>query len=232
MHMKILTLIENRCERDDLIAEHGLSLYIEKDNKKILLDTGESGKFIENAKTMGININDIDILVLSHGHYDHVGGVEKFLNENSKAKVYLKSAVKEECYAKRLGISKYIGIDKNILKEHFHRLVFVDKLSEIDKDIFIITDIVKEYSLPEGNKYLYIKENGELKKDDFKHELILVIKEKNGLVMFTGCAHSGILNMIKSVKNNFPKEHIKAVLGGFHLMVIPEQIFLVWIKRI
>ena len=84
--MRIITLIENVINSGNLQAEHGLSLYIETDKQKILFDTGQSDMFIQNAHKLGVNIEDIDSLVLSHGHYDHTGGLYTFLEKNSKAK--------------------------------------------------------------------------------------------------------------------------------------------------
>lgn len=220
--MKITALMENTCDGKDLLIEHGLSLYIESKDKKILLDTGSSGNFVKNAERLGINISDIDIAVISHGHYDHGGGLLAFLNANSKGKVYLKSNASRDYYAGKLGLYKYIGIDKNVFDKYLDRLVFVDTLQEIHDNIFIITDIVKEYPMPEGNKNLYKKEENKYIKDDFSHELILVIREENEIVAFTGCSHSGIMNMIKTIKNTFSNEHIRAIIGGFHLMIMPS----------
>ncbi len=91
--MKITTLIENLVYKRGLFSEHGLSIYIETSNKKILFDTGQSGLFLENAKTLGISIDEIDAVVLSHGHYDHTGGLYLFLEKNSKAKIYAKRGI-------------------------------------------------------------------------------------------------------------------------------------------
>ena len=88
--MKIVTLIENLANRSGLIAEHGLSFYIETDKSKIIFDTGQSSLFLNNAKKLNINIEDVDALVLSHGHFDHTGGLYPFLEANKKAKIFCK----------------------------------------------------------------------------------------------------------------------------------------------
>lgn len=218
--MKVVTLIENTVQDSGLLKEHGLSLYVEKDNKKILIDTGKTGKFIENAKKLNIDIKDIDIVILSHGHYDHGGGLIDFFKINNKAKIYLKRETKEDMYSCYDEKKRYIGVDKFIYKIYKDRLNFIDEFTEIHEDIFIITDIKKEYATPQGNENLYIRNGKRYEKDNFKHELILVIKEQSGITIFTGCAHSGILNMIKTVKGVFKKEKIKAIIGGFHLMIM------------
>ncbi|WP_027624268.1 MBL fold metallo-hydrolase [Clostridium lundense] len=221
--MKVVVLMENICDREELEVEHGLSLYIESEDKKILLDTGSSGKFVKNAERLGINLSKVDMAILSHGHYDHVGGLLDFFNVNDKAKIYLKTDACKDYYAGKLGLYKYIGIDKTVLDKYMDRLVLVDKLQEIHKNMFIITDLIKEYPMPEGNKSLYKKEGNKYVKDDFNHELMLVIREVDGIVTFTGCSHNGIMNMIKTAKYTFKDEHIKAIVGGFHLMTVPSR---------
>ncbi|MBV1819238.1 MBL fold metallo-hydrolase [Clostridium cochlearium] len=218
--MKVVTLIENTSKDNDLFKEHGLSLYIEKGNKKILMDIGKSNKVIENAKKLNVDIEDIDMVILSHGHYDHGGGLLDFLKINRKAKVYLKKETKQDMYSCYGENKRYIGLDKSIFEDYSHRLIFIDKFTEIYKDVFIITDIKKEDTMPQGNQSLYIKNGETYENDNFQHELILAIREEEGIVIFTGCAHSGILNMIKTVKKIFQEEKIKAIVGGFHLMIM------------
>lgn len=110
--MKIITLIENVVNNGNLLAEHGLSLYITTNNRKILFDTGQSGLFIQNAEKLGIDIADVDILVLSHGHYDHTGGLQAFLEINYKATVLAK---KDIFFPKYSGKTRYIGMNSSDL---------------------------------------------------------------------------------------------------------------------
>lgn len=225
--MKITTLIENKINDSvNLKSEHGLCLYIEKDGNHILFDTGKSNKFIENAKKLGIDIKDIDIVVISHGHHDHGGGLLAFLKENNKAKVYMKRTNLDEYYFKFMFFNAKVGIDKNMFKEYSSRINYIEDFTEILKDIYIITKIDKKHPTPEGNKYLFAKEKGEYVRDKFDHELIMVIKESGGISIFTGCSHNGTANMIETVRNTFAKEKVKALIGGFHLIRIPILNFL------
>ncbi|WP_315116019.1 MBL fold metallo-hydrolase [uncultured Clostridium sp.] len=222
--MKVIALMENTKVGEDLTCEHGLCLYIEFGDRKILLDTGCSGSFVSNGEKLGVNIQEVDMTVLSHGHFDHGGGLLAFFSSNNLGKVYLKKKALKDYYSDRNGKKAYIGINKDVAEDNLHRLQFVDEFTQIDKNIFIVTDILKEYPLPQGNDNLYKEEKcGEEKtrfiKDDFQHELILVFKAEDGLVIFTGCAHNGIINIIKTVKSLFPEENIKGIVGGFHLMV-------------
>jgi 7,8-dihydropterin-6-yl-methyl-4-(beta-D-ribofuranosyl)aminobenzene 5'-phosphate synthase len=222
--MKITVLIENSeaQDRPDLEAEFGLSLHIEIQGSRVLFDTGSSGAFVRNARRMGIDLADVDCAVLSHHHFDHGGGLAAFLEHNRRAAIYLKHPVDGDPYARVLGlVSRYIGIDNDLLKSHAARLMFVDRVTEIAPGIKLFPDIDRTHPSPEGNRYLYLRKPGGWERDTFDHELILAAEEADGVVVLTGCSHSGILNMIKTVSDRFPGRPIKAVTGGFHLLGIP-----------
>lgn len=220
--MKVITLMENTKESSrDLICEHGLSIYIEMKDKRILFDTGRSNKFIINADNLGINLEEIDAAILSHGHSDHGGGLMSFLNINHKAKVYAKKGVNQEYYFKTMLFRKNVSINKKVFNKYLHRINYIDKFTEIIDNVYIITDIEKPYEIPKGNKYLFAREGEKVIRDKFQHELIMVIREENELIVFTGCSHNGMANMIETVRNRFPNLKIKAVIGGFHLVKMP-----------
>ncbi len=223
--MKVVALIENtKLEgRGDLVAEHGLSLYIECNNKCVLFDTGASETFEQNARKLSINLRDVDVLVISHHHFDHGGGLARFLEVNHKAKVYLRKSGEEDFYFRVPGIlSRYIGLDQKLLEKQADRIEFIDRFTEILPDVYILTAIPPQYALPKGNRRLFVKRGKTFCLDSFEHELIMVQKEGDELVVFTGCAHNGILNMVCAVTRQFPGVPIKAVFGGFHLMGLPK----------
>jgi len=132
--MKVTTLVENLTYKSGLLAEHGLSFYIETESKKILFDTGQSDVFVRNAQALGIDLTEVDAVVISHGHYDHAGGLNTFLRLNQKAKVYLKRAALADKYH---GTSRYIGAAVNSSLAS-GRIVFVDDQLELDRGLFII----------------------------------------------------------------------------------------------
>lgn len=220
--MKVITLIENTKDSSkNLTSEHGLSMYIETNGKRILFDTGRTNNFIVNAKKLGIDLGQIDATIISHGHGDHGGGLLSFLKINDKAKVYAKRYVDEDYYFRTMLFSKSVRINKEVFRQYPNRFEYVDKFTEIIDNIYIVSDIEKPYEAPEGNKYLFVRDRNKVVRDTFQHELIMVVKENNELIIFTGCSHNGTANMIETVQNRFPNLKIKAIIGGFHLVRMP-----------
>ncbi|MFA9397843.1 MAG: MBL fold metallo-hydrolase [Clostridiaceae bacterium] len=215
--MKIQSLIENTRLDKNLISEHGLSLYFELGYKKYLLDTGASGNFIKNAEILNIDLKNLDAIFISHNHYDHIGGLEKLFEINNSAKVYIKEQAKKDYY-KKLPIGKdYIGGDKKLFETYKNRFVFIDNNINIDSNIEIYSNEVQDKKYFCQDKSLCILEKRILIDDDFKHELFLIIKEKDGLVILSSCSHNGIVNIIATVKNKYPEMPIKAIVAGFHM---------------
>lgn len=209
--MRIVTLIENLVYKPGLVAEHGLSLYIETENKRILFDTGQSGLFLQNAQKLGINIEDIDTLVLSHGHYDHTGGLYPFLEKNSKAKGYTKKNIFTPKYH---GHNRFIGTiyDETKLK---NRLVYIDTITEIAENVFIMPDINIYNPTDTHFKGLMIKQGNEFITDEFNDELFIVIKQNEQINIITACSHRGITNICTTATEYF-KLPVGLILGGFH----------------
>lgn len=222
--MKVTCLVENTClpDRTDLQPEHGLSLSILTGGRQTLFDTGISGKFIPNAVRLGVDIAQTDLAVISHHHYDHGGGLAAFLKANPGAMVYLRQSKTENFFFRIFGpLKEPIGIDGNLLKDHSDRFTLIDEFTEIVPGVFIITRIGRQHPSPKGNKYLFRVDGNTSRPDDFAHELVLVIKESAGLVVFSGCSHSGILNVMDAVVEHFPQQPIKALFGGLHLIGYP-----------
>lgn len=217
--MEITVLLENsKPENSDLNIEHGLSIFIQKDGYNLLFDTGgPEGNAIKNAETMGIDLSKIDAVIISHGHNDHTGGLQKFLQINDKAPVYLKKEAFGLYYSKRPEEMVFIGMDNEIAKKYSERLNFIDKTTENAPGIFLVPQINKNHSIPSCNKVVFMKENGKLINDTFDHELFMVIENNYNLIIFSGCAHSGIKNILNTVKDLFPGKKIEAAIGGFHL---------------
>lgn len=206
--MKITVLTENT-SAVGLPCEHGLSLYIESNGHNILFDFGQSNLFAENAKALGIDLSQVDLAVLSHGHYDHSGGMERFLELNSKAPVYL-SKYAFESHLNAGG--KDISVDIK-LKNH-DRLIFTDGTYPIIESISLHSAQEIPTVIDFGAAGLSTVRGGITIPDDFRHEQYLLIRENGKTVLFSGCAHKGIINIIDHFKPD-------VYIGGFHFMKMP-----------
>jgi 7,8-dihydropterin-6-yl-methyl-4-(beta-D-ribofuranosyl)aminobenzene 5'-phosphate synthase len=222
--MRVTTLVENdRPEtRTDLTEAFGLSLYVETGDARVLFDTGPSPVLVENAEVLGVELAMVQSVVLSHQHYDHGGGLEAFFEVNDSATVFLRDCPVHERTAKVLGVIKRsVGIDAELVERHRDRFQFVSGRREIAPGFHLLTEIGNEHDRPRGNRILYTESDGGLIHDPFDHELVMAVEEHDGLVVFTGCSHSGILNMVDAAIAAFPGVPVKAVFGGFHLIGLP-----------
>lgn len=215
--MKITALIENK-SNSDLLSEHGLAVHIEYNSKNYLLDTGASPQFATNAKTMGIDLAKVDTAFLSHSHYDHSGGYEQFFSVNSGAKVYMQKEAQEECFAKILGIRKYIGIPRGVLSKYKDRIGYVSQSEEIEPGVWLIRHTTKNLAMKAKKDHFYRMVDHKLLPDDLLHEQSLVFVDKDGLVILNSCCHAGVDHIVEEVKELLKDQPIKAVIGGFHLM--------------
>lgn len=211
--MRITSIIENTSNRG-LHVEHGLSLYIVTDGgHRVLFDMGLSGMFVHNAERLGLSIADVDVAVISHGHYDHGGGLKTFFQENSQANVFIhKDAFQPHYSLKETGL-RFIGIDKDWAR--YERLVFCDKQTEISHGMTLFADVQGDCCYPRGNRLLFGPEK--TGNDDFCHEQNLLIEEGKKLVLLAGCAHRGIVNILRKAEEVAGKAPTH-VFAGMHLV--------------
>lgn len=213
--MKIINLVENTPGAPGCGYEHGLSFYIETKKHKLLIDSGASDVFLNNAKILGIDLKEVDTMVLSHGHYDHAGGILAFSEMNSAAKIYLKVSAGEDYYHLKDEGEKYIGIKKEILK--LEQCIFVRGDLKIDDELFLYTDITGGKFPAKGNYKLKRKIGEEFIQDTFNHEQCLVVTQGTQRILLSGCAHSGIINILNRYMDIFHSQP-DIVISGFHLM--------------
>ena len=213
--MLIKTLVENTAISKDFGSEHGLSLYIETKKHKILFDVGASELFLQNAKKLDVNIADVGFLVISHGHYDHGGGLKTFLKENTKAEVFLHRLAFKKYYAIRPNDElDFIGLDEN-LKQNKQIVLTSDRFF-INSGIQVFSNIAQREAHPKSNGGLLKEYKGQTIDDTFAHEQNLVVEEDGKTLLVTGCAHNGIINILEhfhTLKGRMPNY----VIGGFHL---------------
>lgn len=202
--MKITCLVENTCCNDSVECEHGLSLYIETSGLKILFDMGQTELFYENAQKLDVDLSAVDFAVLSHGHYDHGGGLKKFLEINKSAPVYINRYAFEPHYN---GTEKYIGLDIS-LKDN-ERLIFTDDEFKITDGLTLFSCNEKEQKHYLGSFGLNMLVDGKFLTDDFRHEQYLLIKENDRKILISGCSHKGIMDITEWFEPDY-------LIGGFH----------------
>jgi 7,8-dihydropterin-6-yl-methyl-4-(beta-D-ribofuranosyl)aminobenzene 5'-phosphate synthase len=232
--VKLISLIENTSDHG-LAGEHGLSVWMELGGRVYLLDTGASGAYADNARELGLDLSKVRGAFLSHGHYDHAGGVARFLEENDTAKVYLRSSACQGHFVRREdGTLEDIGVHQGLLEGNPQRFVLVDSDVEVEPGVWLLADQVENTrQRAEETGMLCGQNDGTLVPDSFDHEQSVVLEGGDGLVILNSCCHAGVVEIVKSVQRRFPDRKIQAVVGGFHLMasggtdtlgVSPEQV--------
>ena len=217
--IKINVLLENRSIDARYETKHGLSILIEYNGNTILLDTGPDDKFAKNAIRKNIDLKKVNYLFLSHNHNDHTGGLNKFIEINPTANIYLMDTVDNKYYLRLLFFNKYIGL--KLHGNNRSRIIQVTGDLMIDKNIHFLHNTVSAYKKPIINKKLFKQDGSIIVNDTFDHEAILVLEDNNELVLFNSCSHNGILNAIETVKAKIPNKKIKSYVGGLHLFSPP-----------
>ena len=219
--IRLVCLAENTSDNSELHAEHGLSVYVETKKHKILFDLGQSGLFRENAEKLGIDLKKVDTVIISHGHYDHGGGLAELIKINPNAKIYLKSNAFGEYYSNHGSVSKYIGLDSSLAD--YPNIVFTDGELVIDGELTLFSNVTERDFYSSANGSLFMKQNGIFERDRFLHEQNLVINDGNKQVLITGCSHSGIVNIVRRFEAAYKTDSSCDVIGGFHLFDVSAK---------
>ena len=234
--IKISFLVENKTDNPGIIAEHGLSIYIETSGLRILFDAGATNILIQNAEKMGINLADVDLAVVSHGHYDHTGGFPAFCRINDRTPIYIHRDAFRESYSLRGG--RLHGSNDGIRwtaeekAEIDGRLVKTDGPFWITDDICVTGSIVKEKGFIPSERFYYRDEDGNIAEDDMSHEQCLVIRRSGGLYIFSGCSHTGVISAMETAKGLFPGEKIAMLVAGMHLYSAADEVRENVVKRV
>lgn len=225
--MDFKILIDDRSEKDGIDEEHGLSIYIKTNGRRILFDSGASKKFVQNAAKMDVDLKKIDYAVASHGHYDHTGGFPEFCEINHKARLYIHKNAFRRSYVWRDGAfgSVISGIrwTEEEEKELEKRIIYTDEPTEIAENIWISGSIKMGRDFTFTEKFYYKDETGNMVEDDMSHEQCLIVKEDKGIYIFSGCSHRGASSAVKTGKSLFPGEKVLLFAGGMHLVRATEE---------
>ncbi len=219
----IMTVLVDNIASGTLAAEWGLSILITADDRRILLDTGSSSAFARNAELLGVDLAAVDTGVLSHAHYDHADGMEAFFRLNRTAPFLVRSGVSENCWGIKDGAFRYNGIRKGILQEYRERIRYVSGVYSIDDGIWLIPHRKMNYRSIAKRNELYVERSGRRVFDDFSHEQSLVIDSGRGLIVFSSCSHTGMINILEDIYEALGRRDVSTYVGGLHLYKLTDR---------
>lgn len=212
--MKIVTLMEDTACAPGFACEHGLSFYIETNGRKLLFDMGQTDLFLKNAAACGVELSEVDAAFVSHGHYDHGGGLAAFLKVNDHAPVYVHTQAFEPHFSHKPEGIRNIGLDAALAGNP--RLRRVSGVTQVGDTLTLFSDITGADCVPTGNRTLYEREGEGYVPDRFTHEQSLIVREGDKAVLFTGCAHRGVVNICARARELLGRDP-DVVVGGMHL---------------
>lgn len=213
--LKLTILAENKVRKSNLLAEHGLSIWIELDDKFFLFDAGQSDVYLTNAYKLGIDVTCADSIILSHGHYDHGGGLLYFPSKTAAKLIAHPSAFKRKVSRQDNGQLAFAGLPKNL--PSWPDLQFNSSICQIHDTAYAVTGIETDTGYKKSAENMFIQENGQIYPDPMIDEQVMVIARNYGLVVILGCSHPGVINCLLHIKRKFPGHKINTVIGGMHL---------------
>jgi 7,8-dihydropterin-6-yl-methyl-4-(beta-D-ribofuranosyl)aminobenzene 5'-phosphate synthase len=216
--INITILIENTTHKASLKTEHGLSFWIEYGEKKVLFDTGQTESILYNAKILHIDLAKTDAILLSHGHYDHTGGLPAVLGIASKAKIYLHPAATEPKFSQKVSQVKYIGMPDSAKKAIQDRhIIWTSAPAQIFAGVSLTGQVLRLNDYEDVGGAFFADEDCQ-KSDELLDDQALFIESSKGLVVVLGCAHSGVVNTLDYISSLTGRNSIYAVIGGMHLL--------------
>ena len=225
--LKATVLVDNLA-REGLTGEWGLSIHIEYRGRKLLLDTGASCLFAENAAALGLDPAEVEFGVLSHAHYDHSDGIPAFFLRNSRAPFFLREGSGEDCFSGE----KYIGIHKGMLESWPDRIRYVSGDYALFPGATLVPHKTPGLERVGEKAGMYRMVDGRRRTEDFSHEQSLVLETERGLVIFNSCSHGGADTIIRETAQTFPGKTIYAMVGGFHLFRSTKEEVLAFARQL
>jgi len=224
--MKITVLAGNSvCKTNPLnaVSEHGLSLFIEFDARKILFDTGQSDLFVHTAREMGIDLSQLDYMVVSHGGFDNRGGLKRFLRINQKARIFLHINASHNFYSGLSGfIPCHMELDQVIPGQN-SRIYFIEEDTQIEDKLILLEGFQDVIPQPEEQRGFFERTKHRFSVDKSGHELAMLLIENDEIVLFSGCSYSGIINTIDEVKLFSKTMKIKAAFSSININNTAEK---------
>lgn len=219
---RMTILVENTVYRGGLRAEHGLSIWLETQDKKILFDTGQSDLLLHNAEALGIDLAQADAIVLSHGHYDHVGGLDRVLDLAPQANVYLHPLAIEPKFSASNGMTREVGVT-SVLRNRLARRIrsgqgaYTETATQIFPGVTVTGPIPRITEFEDVGGRFFLDSRGR-QPDLLVDDQAMFLETTQGLVVVLGCAHAGVVNTVEHIRHLAPSQRIHAVLGGMHLV--------------
>jgi 7,8-dihydropterin-6-yl-methyl-4-(beta-D-ribofuranosyl)aminobenzene 5'-phosphate synthase len=214
--LTITVLVENTAGARGLLGEHGLSFWVEADSYKLLFDTGQGYALRHNARELGIDLRDSDAVALSHGHYDHAGGLPSVFEETRNAVLFLHPDAIAPKYSPRGAIGSPIQ-DKQTLDANTRRIVWTETPTEIIPGLWLTGPIPRRHPLEDTGGDFW-RDADRRVSDRLSDDQALFAETPGGLVVVLGCAHAGTINTLDYISQITGRDKIRAVLGGMHLL--------------
>lgn len=221
--MKIVSIMENTAVDENLFTEDGFSLFVEFNEKNYLIDTGLTGKAVDNARRMRLPIDDISAVFLTHNHIAHTGGIDSVMKLNPDAQIYMRAGAKTEVFKKNGLFKQSVGEGRSFFKKYADNLILFNSFSEVCEGFYLASceNFDGKHINPDRTYFTLDEDSKRQVPFDFSDESFAVIfpkrRKADGLILIGGCFHCGAANMLDTVQERWHGIPILAVVGGFHL---------------
>ncbi len=238
--VEITTIVENHPNMVlGIPGEHGLSMKVEYKGRTLLFDTGQTGIFLDNADKMDVDLSALSDIILSHGHYDHTGGLKCYLERNNEKNIYVGKSFFDKKFRKNQDGSivyngnPFLSIDTeehvepanvSIIKKSNSTVRMIDSARyKLDEGIWLIREFEMTNNFEKLDNRFFIGRNSEYYLDRFQDELVLCLETSKGIVIIAGCSHVGIINIVHNIQKHFNGAQIRGIIGGTHLISAEEE---------